>query len=277
MNYNLPIKVFPDASDTVDLLSDAEAGRLFKSLLHYINGTNDELPGKEMLVYTMLKKQFDRDVASYEEYLDAQRENGKKGGRPKKPMGFSENPNNPRVFNQQKKTLEVEVDVDHEEEHDHDHDQEADVDVDRARELSTAAPAFDSPDFKADLTSPITYAINELGHLSPMNMQELNTFREDLPDDVIIYGINEACSSKVRTWKYARSILNRYVSAGYKTIGEIKADEAKREAAKANMVSDGHGGKVANPALNYDQRSGDDFNAEITDDWMQDYLPKEGA
>ena len=34
---------------------------------------------------------------------------------------------------------------------------------------------------------------------------------------------------------------------------------------------------MQNPALNYDQRSGDDFNAEITDDWMQEYLPKEGA
>ena len=272
MNYNLPIKVFPDASDTVDLLSDAEAGRLFKSLLHYINGTNDELPGKEMLVYTMLKKQFDRDVASYEEYLDAQRENGKKGGRPKKPMGFSENPNNPRVFNGPKKTLEVEVDVDHE--HDHDHDQEADVDVDRARELSTAAPAFDSPDFKADLTSPITYAVNELGHLSPLDMQALASFRDDLPDDVIIYGINAACSANVRTWAYARSILNRYVQSGYKSVGDIKADEAKREAAKANAVSDGSGGRVQNPALNYQQRSNEDFDRPIDNDWMKDFMPE---
>lgn len=265
MNYNIPIKVFPDASDTVDLLSDAEAGRLFKSLLHYINGTNDELPGKEMLVYTMLKKQYDRDVAGYQDYLDTQRENGKKGGRPKKPAGFSENPNNPRVFNQQKKTLEVEVD--HEEEHDHDNDNEVDVDVDRARELSTAA---------ADRV--MTFACNELQYMSPRALEELQTFRDDgLTDDVILYGLGAACDNGVRTWAYARSILNRYVQAGYKTVGDIKADEAKREAAKANMVSDGHGGKVANPALNYDQRSGDDFNAEITDDWMREYLPKEGA
>lgn len=266
MNYNLPIKVFPDASDTVDLLSDAEAGRLFKSLLHYINGQNDELPGKEMLVYSMLKKQFDRDVASYEEYLEAQRENGKKGGRPKKTMGFSENPNNPRVFNSPKKTLEVEVEVDHE--HDHDQEQEAEVEVDRARELSTAA---------ADRV--VTFACNELQYMSPRALEELQSYRADgLTDDVILYGLGAACDSGVRTWAYARSILNRYVQAGYKTVGDIKAAEAKREAAKANMVSDGHGGKVANPALQYDQRSGDDFNAEITDDWVRDYLPaKEGV
>lgn len=276
MNYNIPIKVFPDASETVDLLSDAEAGRLFKSLLHYINGTNDELPGKEMLVYTMLKKQYDRDVAGYQDYLDTQRENGKKGGRPKKPMGFSENPNNPRVFNPQKKTLEVEVDVDHEEEHDHDNDHEVDVDHDRARELS-AAPAFDSPDFKADLTSPITYAVNELGHLSPLDMQALESFRDDLPDDVIIYGINAACSANVRTWAYARSILNRYVQSGYKSVGDIKADEAKREAAKANAVSDGGGGRVQNPTLNYQQRSNEEYEKPIENDWMKEYMPKGGA
>ena len=41
------VKVFGDLSATVDLLSDAEAGRLLKSLLHYINDREDELLGQE--------------------------------------------------------------------------------------------------------------------------------------------------------------------------------------------------------------------------------------
>lgn len=79
------IKVFPDLSETVDLLSDAEAGRLLKSILHYANGEEDELPGQEKLVYAMLRKQIDRDAAEYERYSEKQRANGCKGGRRKNP------------------------------------------------------------------------------------------------------------------------------------------------------------------------------------------------
>jgi DnaD/phage-associated family protein len=141
-----------------------------------------------------------------------------------------------------------------------------------ARAREAAAPAFDSPDFKADLTSPITYAINELGHLSPLDLQALASFRDDLPDDVIIYGINAACSANVRTWAYARSILNRYVSAGFKSVGDIKAAEAKREAQKAQMVSDGHGGKIANPALNFQQRDNSGYEDAFDNSWMSEFV-----
>lgn len=146
-----------------------------------------------------------------------------------------------------------------------------------ARELSTAAaPAFDSPDFHGDLKNPITYATNELGRLSPNDMQELESFRADLPDDVIIYGIDAACSARVRTWRYARSILNRYVTAGFRSVNDVKAADEARERQKANMVSDGHGGKVTSAATGYSQRSGDDFNGEIDNSWMDDFMPKEG-
>lgn len=102
------IKVFPDLSETVDLLSDAEAGRLLKSILHYANGEEDELPGQEKLVYAMLRKQIDRDAAEYERYSEKQRANGCKGGRPKKPKETQQNPKNPLVFEKTQKSQEEE-------------------------------------------------------------------------------------------------------------------------------------------------------------------------
>lgn len=110
------IKVFPDLSETVDLLSDAEAGRLLKSILHYANGEEDELPGQEKLVYAMLRKQIDRDAAEYERYSEKQRANGCKGGRPKKPRETQQNPKNPLVFEKTQKSQEEEKDKDKEEE-----------------------------------------------------------------------------------------------------------------------------------------------------------------
>ena len=104
------IKVFPDLSETVDLLSDAEAGRLLKSILHYANGEEDELPGQEKLVYAMLRKQIDRDAAEYERYSEKQRANGCKGGRPKKPRETQQNPKNPLVLEKTQKSQEEEKD-----------------------------------------------------------------------------------------------------------------------------------------------------------------------
>lgn len=101
------IKLFRDASATIDLLSDAEAGRLLKSLMHYANDEEDELPGQEKLVFAMLKAQMDREAAAYQAYLEKQRENGAKGGRPRndgKPTGFDGNPENPGVFQETQKT-----------------------------------------------------------------------------------------------------------------------------------------------------------------------------
>lgn len=108
------IKLFCDASATIDMLSDAEAGRLLKALMHYANDITDTLPGQEKLVFSMLKSQIDRDAASYQDFLDKQRENGKKGGRPKKPSLSGESPNNPSLFEKTQKTQEKEKDKDKE-------------------------------------------------------------------------------------------------------------------------------------------------------------------
>ena len=132
---NLPyVKVFGDLSATVDLLSDAEAGRLLKSLLHYINGGEDELLGQEKLVFAMLKSQIDRDSASYAAFTDKQRENGKKGGRPPKANAFSDNPKNPGLFSETQKSQEEEKEKDK----DKDKDQEKDKDVTGAKAPSRA-------------------------------------------------------------------------------------------------------------------------------------------
>jgi hypothetical protein len=120
---NLPcVKLFADSSAVVEMLTDDEAGRLLKSLLRYINDQEPILSGNERFVYAMLKAQVDRDAASYQAYLEKQRENGLKGGRPKKAVGSAENPNNPAVSKETQKSLEIEVDNDIEKDNDIDTD-----------------------------------------------------------------------------------------------------------------------------------------------------------
>lgn len=100
------------------------------------------------------------------------------------------------------------------------------------------------------------YASGNLMYLSPTHMQELGTFKADLPDDVIRHGIDEACANGVRKWAYARKILQSYVDRGVKSVGDIKAGASRP------TVSGHQSASASNPALNYMQR---EYDEDYTD------------
>jgi hypothetical protein len=89
------IVIHTDINDKLQWLSDEEAGKLFKAIVAYAeNGTilspeDDRALG---LVFLFVKDQIDRDYAKYLERRETNRENGRKGGRPKKTDGLSEKP-----------------------------------------------------------------------------------------------------------------------------------------------------------------------------------------
>jgi DnaD/phage-associated family protein len=75
----------------------------------------------------------------------------------------------------------------------------------------------------------VAYAQNNLMHLGPYNMDELISFRDTLPDELIRHAIDEACAAGVRRYKYVKSILNRYVEQGFKSVAEVEAHEQERK------------------------------------------------
>ncbi|MBR3503835.1 MAG: DnaD domain protein [Clostridia bacterium] len=72
------------------------------------------------------------------------------------------------------------------------------------------------------------YASANLRNMTLYNMEELTSFRDSLPDELIRHAIDEACGNGVPVYNYVRSILNRYVENGFKTLGDVKAYEEKR-------------------------------------------------
>lgn len=80
------------------------------------------------------------------------------------------------------------------------------------------------------------YALDNLAYLSPSNMQELASFLDDLPSDVVRYAIDEACAQGKRTYGYVKGILNRYLQNNLKTIGDIKAHEDRRKQSALNKA-----------------------------------------
>ena len=95
MNY---VKLYTDALYAYKRLSDTEFGRALRAVLQYAeDGTEPNLPGKECIMFDVLREQVERDSAAYNTKI----ENGKKGGRPPKK---NENLKNRPVISDSEKT-----------------------------------------------------------------------------------------------------------------------------------------------------------------------------
>ena len=91
---------YSDWIETFEALSNEDAGQLAKHLFRYVN---DQNPVSEnpivKIAFIPIMQTLKRDLRKWDVYLDKQRENGKKGGRPKKPKKpkpFLENPTKPK-------------------------------------------------------------------------------------------------------------------------------------------------------------------------------------
>ena len=82
------LKVFTDFADAMEELGDAERGRLFTAMLKYAEtGAAPDFRGNERFIWPVAKLQIDRMAAECEGKAKTSRENGAKGGRPKKTQG----------------------------------------------------------------------------------------------------------------------------------------------------------------------------------------------
>jgi uncharacterized phage protein (TIGR02220 family) len=82
---------YSDWQETFEELSDEEAGKLVKHLFNYVNDKNPEASDKlTKMCFIPIKQSLKRDLVKYDNYIDKQRVNGKKGGRPKKNPTLSE-------------------------------------------------------------------------------------------------------------------------------------------------------------------------------------------
>lgn len=104
------LKVFTDFADAMEELGDAERGRLFTAMLKYAEtGAAPDFRGNERFIWPVAKLQIDRMAAECEGRAKTSRENGSKGGRPKKTQG---NPKNPLGFSKTQKSQDKDNDKD---------------------------------------------------------------------------------------------------------------------------------------------------------------------
>ncbi len=69
--------------DTVDTLTDEEAGKLFKGIFNYVNTGDSGLKGVLKAVFITFKQTIDENEEKYQERCEINKLNGSKGGAPK--------------------------------------------------------------------------------------------------------------------------------------------------------------------------------------------------
>lgn len=73
--------IYEDTGNLVELLSDEQAGKVFKSIFAYITQKDmPEIDDVAKIVFISIKNYLDRDSAKYDEICQKRAQNGKKGG-----------------------------------------------------------------------------------------------------------------------------------------------------------------------------------------------------
>lgn len=242
------VPIFFDWVEVTGELNAQEKGRLIDAIVQYARGGDwqDQIKGNERYLFPAFRQQIDRakDVSS------KRCESGSKGG---KQTQAKSSKTKQTEAKSSKTPNEYEYKYNNEEEYENNNDN-------CCRSYNaceeTAAAMADTIE---------AYASGNLVYMSPTHMQELESFRADLPDDVIRHGIDEACGQGVRKWVYVRAILNAYVDNGVKTVqmAQEYAEKRKQKPGREIQPKD-------NPALDYSQREyreedyGDDFFEDLT-------------
>lgn len=202
------IKLFLDYLDAVEPLGDAERGRLFTALMQYARtGEAPQLSGNERFLFPMMRAQIDRDSAEYKDYCEKQAENGKKGGRPKKPKNppFSGKP----TASQKSQ----------------DEDKDKDEDKDSGKDNTPArGPAV------AAVMSAYQDKINP--QLSERSRDELAGFVQAMGAEVCLRAIDTALDAKKANWPYVRAILQAKQASGVRCLAdwdELEANRGKKQ------------------------------------------------
>ena len=208
--------IYLDYEEQFNLLTDEQIGKLMRAIIKYEKTQEEpQLDGMLKMAFSFIKTQLDRDREKYKKKCEKNKENGAKGGRPKtkqtdnkKPNGFEENPTKPKKADNEDDDVDV-------------NDNEDDV--------------------SSSLYEPNVEKINNLmleclNTTNTNNIMECIGYLEQLPIELIEYGLRKTARKQNPSWDYAMVILDDYVRKKLKTIEEVKADEIdfKNKSKKAN-------------------------------------------
>lgn len=184
-------------------LDDAEFGRLARALLKYsMTGEVVELPGNERFYYRRVLMREDSHQASYESVAARNRENGKKGGRPRNPKKPSETQKTESKSNSKGKS-----------------------NSNSNSDSENKALPPEEGEGRAAVVSAYLDRIDPSASRS--SLEELKAYAQTMGDEVCLRAMDVALDSKKATWPYIRGILRKWQSQGVACLADIKRLDRK--------------------------------------------------
>lgn len=167
--------------EILNSLSDEDNGKLFKGIFSYVITGKSGLNGYLKTIFIPFKILIDKNEESYQKIVERNKENGAKGGRPKKqdnPVGYLETQGNPEKHD----TSHIHI---------HNHNQE-DRDKGMGKEKET---------FTDDVLTRIQTEFNNVGLskvtvLSKSRKEKLKLRLKEFSEDIIIDTIKKIPNSK---------------------------------------------------------------------------------
>jgi len=98
-----------------------------------------------------------------------------------------------------------------------------------------------------------SYVMRNLQFMSPGQLQVLQTYIDEMPEDLIRLAVDKACGGgfSKRNWNYLKSILDNWEECGYKTVAEVEAADEARKARKKQQKARKNGTEYTE--MNYDE------------------------
>ena len=204
--------IYTDYEEQFNLLTDEQLGQLIRAIMQYEKtGEIPKLDGMLKMAFSFIKTQLDRDREKYEEKCAKNRENAKRGGRPKKqmdnkkPNGFKGNQTDAK-----KPDNDDEDDNDNEDDDDNNNnDVVGDSCVDGLQKVTK-------------------FYEQNINLLTPYTAKILEDFTEELGQDLVIYAMQIAVENNKKTISYIKAILNNWSKANIKTLEEAKRENKKK-------------------------------------------------
>lgn len=194
--------IYLDYEEQFNLLTDEQIGQLMRAIIKYEKTREiPQLNGIVKMAFSFIKTQLDRDREKYEARCEKNRENAKKGGRPRKNQkdnlkanGFNENQMDAKKP---------------------DDDKEDEEDIDNDLLLKKEKEEKLQQRFIECLNS---FNINAIS--------ECIKYLDELPFEVIDYVLSKTSGIKCPNWNYANTILQDYVKRKIDSVEKIQAEES---------------------------------------------------
>lgn len=198
--------IYLDYEEQFNLLTDEQIGQLMRAIIKYEKTREiPQLNGIVKMAFSFIKTQLDRDREKYEARCEKNRENAKKGGRPRKNQKDNLKANG---FNKNQMDAKK-PDDDKEDEEDNEEDIDNDLLLKKEKEEKLQQRFIECLN---------SFNINAIS--------ECIKYLDELPFEVIDYVLSKTSGIKCPNWNYANTILQDYVKRKIDSVEKIQAEES---------------------------------------------------